>query len=234
MAEEINQTTAAVSPDVSIPEDRPIREEQPVRVRRPPIEDRPIQESTIPVYVEPPVVDAARAIDRLRWGPVVGGVLATLAGLIVLNVLGLAVGLSVFTTTSPSLHDLQTAAGVWGAISALIVFFVGGWLAGRTAAPGVSVRGGFPGTINGAMVWATALLALVVLGSVGIGGALGYFGASLHALAAAARGNATGSSLQTATIDAWGTFIALVLTLVVAAVGGWVGYVTQPARRAVD
>lgn len=230
MAEEVNRTTAEVPPAEPIAEDRPILEEQPVRVRRPLVDDRPIVESTTPAYVDPPVVEAARAIDRLRWGPVVGGVLAALAGLIVLNVLGLAVGLSVSSATSPSLHDLQTAAGIWGAISALVAFFVGGWLAGHTAAPGVSVRSGFPGTINGAMVWATALLVLVVLGSFGVSDALGYFGASLHALTTAVHGNA-GSPLQTATIDAWGTFIALVLTLVVSAVGGWVGYVSQPARR---
>ena len=228
MAEEVPSTsTPPVGP---MPEDRPIREERPVRVERPLVADPPVQRAAEPVFVEPPVVDASRAIDRLRWGPIVGGILITLAGLIVFDVLGLAVGFPVFNPASPTLADLGTGAGIWGAVSALVAFFIGGWLAGRTTAPGVGVRSTVSGTVNGAMVWASTLLVLVVLGHFGISNSLGYFGATVSALAAGLHG-AGSSALGAATNNAWGTFVALVLTLICAAVGGWLGYTSQPARR---
>ena len=53
--------------------------------------------------------------------------MATLATILVLNILGLAVGLS----SGSGLTNLATGAGIWSAISALLAFFVGGWVTGR-------------------------------------------------------------------------------------------------------
>ena len=70
--------------------------------------------------------------DQVRWGPIWGGVITTVATLIFLSVLGLAIGLTVF---GPEGGPGVTVAGaVWGVIITLAAFFLGGYVAGRTAA----------------------------------------------------------------------------------------------------
>ena len=101
-------------------------------------------------------------LDRVRWGPIVAGLFVALATLTLLSVLGAAVGLSnVDRNDSPS--NFGIGAGVWGAVSALIAFFIGGMVAARTAAtPASSVsRDGHitsgNGLLQGLMVWAVAV-----------------------------------------------------------------------------
>jgi hypothetical protein len=105
-----------------------------------------------------------RSKDLVRWGPVIAGLFAALATLATLTVLGLAIGLSAYDPGDPG-SSFGIGAGIWGAISALISFFVGGWMAGRSSA----LRGTKSGILNGAMVWFVAIpLLLYLLGS-GIG-----------------------------------------------------------------
>jgi hypothetical protein len=122
-----------------------------------------------------------RPRDLVRWGPVIAGLFAALATLATLTVLGLAIGLSSYNAGDPA-SSFGIGAGIWGAISALIAFGVGGWLAGRTAA----TRGTSSGILNGAMVWFVAVPLLVYLLGSGIG-----------ALARTA-GNVAGTAVQTA------------------------------------
>ncbi len=102
-------------------------------------------------------------VDRVRWGPIFAGLFAALSTLAVLAVLGLAVGLSSYDASEPA-RNFGIGAGVWGAISALIAFFIGGWLASYTAA----VRGRW-GMLNGAMVWVVAIPLLLYLIAGGVG-----------------------------------------------------------------
>lgn len=102
--------------------------------------------------------------DLIRWGPILGGLFAALATLITLSILGLAVGLSAFDAGDP-LGSFGIGAGIWGAITALIAFLVGGWVAGRSAA----FDGKTSGLFNGAMVWFVAIPMLVYLLGSGIG-----------------------------------------------------------------
>jgi len=102
-------------------------------------------------------------LDRVRWGPIFAGLFAALSTLAVLAVLGLAIGLSSYDAGEPA-GNFGLSAGIWGAISALIAFFIGGWLASYTAA----VRGRW-GTLNGAMVWVVAIPLLLYLIAGGIG-----------------------------------------------------------------
>lgn len=96
--------------------------------------------------------------DSVRWGPVLAGLFAALATLIALSVLGLAIGLSTYNVGDP-LGNFGLGAGIWGAITALIAFLVGGVVAGRTAA----FRGTNSGILNGAMVWFVAIPLLIYL-----------------------------------------------------------------------
>jgi len=104
--------------------------------------------------------------DRVRWGPVIAGLLTALSTLVVLSVLGAAITASTYDGDDTA-RNYGIRAGLWGAISALIAFALGGWVAARTAA----VRGRNNGVLNGAMVWVAAVPLLVYMVGTGISAA---------------------------------------------------------------
>jgi hypothetical protein len=177
-------------------------------------------------YPRPPVR------DRIQWGPVVAGVATTIATLLALTVLGLAVGLTVFDPTAAG-EDVGTAAAIWAAASAVIAFFVGGWIAGTS----VALLADQNGALNGFMVGAAALALLLILAASGAGNLLGGIGANIDEIArvGAQLGidpTATAQEAQTqaqqiyddAQAGAWATFLAIGLGLGAAAIGGLVGH----------
>ncbi len=85
------------------------------------------------------VVAPQRTLDLVRWGPVIAGIFAALATLVTLTILGIAIGSATYEA-GDNLGDIGLGAGIWGAISVLISFFVGGLLAARTAATPERVR----------------------------------------------------------------------------------------------
>lgn len=199
-----------------------------------------------------PTLSATMAVprDRVRWGPIIAGLFAALCTLVVLSVLGIAVGASAFDPGDPA-RTFGIGAGIWAAISALIAFFVGGWLAARSAA----VRGHGNGTLNGAMVWITAIPVMLFIlggglwsagttavqaGSNAVTGTAQSDGINLEATAQTAANeipgiDATGTAQQqqqqpmteraadTTARSAWGVLVSMVLGLAAAAVGGYVG-----------
>lgn len=186
--------------------------------------------------------------DRVRWGPILAGLFAALSTLALLSVLGLAVGSTAYDP-GDNARNYGIGAGIWGAVSALIAFFIGGWLAARSAA----VRGSNNGLLNGAMVWAVAIPLLLYLLAGGIGSIAstasraaddmsvraGRGGDSENVLdrartAAAEIGDQATPAHQEQAADttsrgAWGTLISLVLALIAASIGGYLG-----ARRTDD
>lgn len=165
--------------------------------------------------------------DRVQWGPIIAGAVVALASLIVLAVLGVAIGASAFEPGT-DLTDWGTGAGIYGAISMLIALFVGGLIAAKTAA----VDGPFAGIMNGLLAGATAIVALIVLSSLGLSNVLGFLGANLQNVANYAGEIATGEAaadeaqgaFDNIADGAWGTLIALLLALGAAALGGFVGH----------
>jgi hypothetical protein len=123
--------------------------------------------------------------DRVRWGAIIAGLLTALTTLLVLNLLGLAVGLTTVNAAqavaqggAPS--DLGRNAGIWAAISGLLAFLLGGYVAGRTAA--VFDRGW--GALNGALVFMLGVPITLWLASQGIGSILGSVGSLANSLSA--------------------------------------------------
>ncbi len=110
-------------------------------------------------------------IDRVRWGAVFAGLFTTISTFILLSVLGAAIGASTFDP-GESMNGLGTGAGIWGAVSALLAFFVGGLIAARAAA--VTGRGN--GALNGVMVWLVMIPLALYLVSSGIGTTLRALG----------------------------------------------------------
>lgn len=142
-----------------------------------------------------PTVDL-RPTDLVRWGPVIAGLFAALATLITLTVLGLAIGLSSFDANAP-LGNFGIGAGIWGALSALIAFGLGGWLAGRTAA----FNGTTSGILNGAMVWFVTIPLLIYLLGSGVS-ALVHTAGSVAGTAVQAGAAAAGAAANNPAVQA--------------------------------
>src|SRR3954447_10230171 len=98
--------------------------------------DRVIEDRT--VGIEAPVVRAELREtlvvprDHVRWAPIAAGTAAGISTMLVLSVLGLAIGASAFKPGVDT-TDWLTWAGIWGAITVAIGFFVAGWFAWRVA-----------------------------------------------------------------------------------------------------
>lgn len=138
---------------------------------------------------------ASASYDRVRWGAILAGLFAALATLVVLSVLGLAIGLSSYDAGDP-LGSFGMGAGIGGIITALLAFLIGGWVAASTA----GARGRSNGILNGAMVWVVAVpLILYLLGSglgslVNTAGSVAATGVSAVAPAVAAAAPAVGTA----------------------------------------
>ena len=130
--------------------------------------------------VEVDVVDVPMR-DRIRWGPIVAGVVTAFAVLLFLTVLGLALGISALGGEDDP-QTWGTAAGIWGGLSLLVAFFVGGWMAAHAAA----TLSEADGPLNGFVTGAATLLVLLWLATTAVTGALGFFAGTVGDIAGAA------------------------------------------------
>jgi hypothetical protein len=119
--------------------------------------------------------------DRIRWGPIIAGVVTAFAVLLFLTVLGIALGISALGGDDDP-QTWGTAAGIWGGLSLLVAFFVGGWMAARAAA----TLSESDGPLNGFVTGAATLLLLLWLATTAITGALGFFASTVSDIAGAA------------------------------------------------
>lgn len=164
------------------------------------------------------------ARNRVQWGPIVAGSLAALGSLLVLTILGIAIGSSA-VEPGTDVTDWGTSAGIWGGVSALVALFIGGWVAAKTAA----VDGSFAGIMNGLMAALATIVALLVAAALGLDNALGFLGGNLSNLAnftqnATVNGQVTNNStFNDIEKGAWGTLLAIALGLGAAALGGLLG-----------
>jgi len=181
--------------------------------------------------------------DRVRWGPIWAGLLAAFFTLLVLSLLGLAIGASTVNAGQAAQGSVNQNAGqysaIWAGITAILAFLVGGYVAGRTAA--VHERGW--AALNGALVFLLALPILLWLASQGLGAIIGNasniaggLGINLGQLGNTATGAAKSitpaqaqQAADTARNTAWGTLIGLILGCGAAALGGTLG--TRHAAR---
>src|SRR5215217_1246484 len=119
--------------------------------------------------------------DRIRWGPIIAGVVTAFAVLLFLTVLGIALGISALGGDDDP-QTWGTAAGIWGGLSLLVAFFFGGWMAARAAA----TLSESDGPLNGFVTGAATLLLLLWLATTALTGALGFFASTVSNLAGAA------------------------------------------------
>jgi len=171
--------------------------------------------------------------NRVQWGPIIAGVLTSIATLLILSVLGLAIGASAFEPRDAG-ESIGTGAAIWGALSAIVAFFLGGWVAAKTAAVG----GPGSGMINGLMVGATILALILWLVGSGVASIVGAIGSNIVDIANLVQDQGQTAQQQAQTADtqqafenvrdsAWGTLAGLLLPLIAAAVGGYLGHNTR-------
>lgn len=162
------------------------------------------------------------ARNSVQWGPIWGGLISTFAIFMLLETF--ATGIGLVTTSNGGLSAWVTG------IVALIAFFVGGWVAQATSV----IRGPRAGLLNGLMVWALGIVLAIGLSLFGlsalfgaIGNIVGQFFAAGHTIGSLPT-PAAGAVASNAQAAGWGAFFTLLLTAIVAGIGGWVGDLTGP------
>ncbi|MBH8563223.1 hypothetical protein I8748_13680 [Nostoc sp. CENA67] len=110
--------------------------------------------------------------DRVRWGPIISGVLVALATQLILSSLFGAIGAgSVANSGAPRTIAPNVAGnvGLWSTIALLISLFIGGWITSRACGP----MNRNTALLNGAIFWATTLALSSWLLASGVSGAFG-------------------------------------------------------------
>ncbi|HYD99290.1 MAG TPA: PhnA-like protein [Alphaproteobacteria bacterium] len=150
------------------------------------------------------VADADRPVARIAWGAIFAGVVVMLALQILLNMLGLGVGIATLDPAagdSPSAASLGTGAGIWWVASNLVAVAVGGYAASRLA----GAHRSRDGLWHGLVAWCvnlliSAYLVTTVLSGL-IGGAMGMVGSVAGRAADAATAAAPQAVGQIAGLD---------------------------------
>ncbi|KOP25680.1 hypothetical protein AMR41_15380 [Hapalosiphon sp. MRB220] len=121
-----------------------------------------------PVAVAP-VVDYH---DRVRWGPIISGLLVAIATQLILSAIIGALGAgSIEASGRPRsiAPNIAGNVGIWSTIALLISLFTGGWITTRACGP----MNRNTALLNGAILWATTLAVSSWLLASGVSGAFG-------------------------------------------------------------
>ncbi len=125
------------------------------------------------LVTEPPVINSVVEYhDRVRWGPIISGLVIALATQLILSALGAAIGATFLAGSGAprsNAPEVGTSVGIWSIISLLIALFVGSWVAARASGP----MNRNTALLNGAILWATTLALGSWLLASGVTGAFG-------------------------------------------------------------
>ncbi len=136
------------------------------------------------------------AVHKVAWGAIFAGAVIALVVQVILNMVGLGIGLSTVDPAgngTPTAGSLSSSAGIWFVVSGILASAAGGWLAGRLAGKPALLTGGLHGLVS----WAVSTLVVVYLLSSAVGGvASGAFSAVTSTLGGT--GSFVGGSVKTA------------------------------------
>lgn len=139
---------------------------------------------------------ATVSINQVSWGAILAGAVAALVAQMILNMVGLGIGLAVLNPTggeTPAAGSLSLGAGLWWVISGIVASAIGGFLAGRLSGKPAAGTAGYHGLVS----WAVTTLVIVYLLTSAVGGLVGgAFGSITSVLGGA--GSAIGGAAQTA------------------------------------
>jgi len=130
-----------------------------------------------------------RGLPSISWGAVFGGFISGMAGYLLLELLGLAIGFAAINPQSAEpVGKVPMMAAIWTGISMLAAAFIGGYIATRMS--GLSRRA--DGILHGLVSWgvSTLFFAWLITTSVGsiVGGAFSVLGKGLTAAGGATAG----------------------------------------------
>jgi hypothetical protein len=111
-------------------------------------------------------------LNKISWGAVLAGVVVALVTQLLLNMLGLGIGVATLdpgTGDNPSAATFSIGAGVWWTVSGIIAALVGGYAAGRLSGRPKEATAGW----HGLTAWALTTLVIFYLLSSTVGGVLG-------------------------------------------------------------
>lgn len=153
----------------------------------------------------------------VEWSPTWGGMFVSLGVLLLLSALGVAIGVGTGAT----------GVAIWGAISLIVAFFVGGWFTGRTLTDYSSVVA----SAHGLLVWAVSTVFVIVFTIMTTLLGVGALASAVRtALLANVLGPFTGiaapaapGAASTAVTSSWITFIVLLLGVAACVIGAVVG-----------
>ena len=160
--------------------------------------------------------------DAVRWGPIAAGLVVAFTLFLLLTVLLVAIGAQAIRVGDPNVDEAAGIGGILTALIALVSFFIGGFVAGRSAA----VDGRGAGLLNGFLVWGLGLMLILLLVGLGMGGLLGSAGDLFQQYRAAGSPQPDVdpqdvlSGIRNSALPA---FLSLALPALAAAIGGWLG-----------
>lgn len=136
------------------------------------------------------------SLHQVSWGAIFAGAVAALVAQMILNMIGLGIGLATLNPAgndTPAASSLSMGAGLWWVISGIVASIIGGFLAGRLSGKPAAGTAGYHGLIS----WAVTTLVIVYLLTSAVGGLIGgAFGGITSVLGGA--GSAVGGAAQTA------------------------------------
>lgn len=155
-----------------------------------------IQTSVSPLGAEAHADTRAVLLNQVSWGAIFAGGAIALVAQVVINLIGVGVGLAsvgVNATDNPAASTVSAGAGIWFVASGIVASLIGGLIAGRLSGKPL------PGTagLHGLVSWAvTTLVVLYLLTSA----ASGIVGGTLSTVSGAlgGAGNLVGGTVQTA------------------------------------
>jgi hypothetical protein len=135
-------------------------------------------------------------LNQVAWGAVFAGAAIALVMQIILNMIGLGIGLSTLDVAqgdTPTVGSISIGAGIWFVVSGILAAALGGYIAGRLSGKASSSTTAYHGLIS----WAVSTLAVIYLLS---GAASGMVGGALSTASSAVggAGKALSGSLQAA------------------------------------
>ena len=145
--------------------------------------------------VSPPEDMRTMALHSISWGAVFAGAVIALVAQVILNMVGLGIGLSTVDPAgngTPTAGSLSSGAGIWFVISGILASAAGGWLAGRLSGKLANTT-----AYHGLIAWAVSTLVVVYLLSSAVGGIVSGASSAVSSTLGGAS-NLIGGSVKTA------------------------------------
>jgi hypothetical protein len=167
-------------------------------------------------------------VSKVSWRGIWAGLFMIAGVQILMQLFGVAIGVSALSPTENALRGVSLWQGVWAMVSTLSAYFFGGWVASAMMAPARRADG----LLSGVVLWALATTLGIVLVASGLFGAIGM-GRSLLMPQGGGLSGAGLAALHSGytMLAAWATFATILLSLGAAIGGGLIGCVGDRLPR---